>query len=229
MPLPRRSSITASRTSCQRGAVADLDPQPPGQLGVADRPRQLALVEREGHLEDDEPPGLPLEPAVAVGEAALGRGQRALVLLGAVVHADGGDRLGDLLAVGADVLHRRRARRAGDAATAPPCRPAGRRRRRRPGRPTARRPGRSSRPPSRSIPRVRTATTSPGQPSSGATTLEPPPSSSSGRPASSASRTAATSSAASSTSISRSAGPPTASVVRSGQAGRRGRTCTGPR
>ena len=55
MPLPRRSAITASRTSRQRSAVADLDAQPAGQLGVAHRPataRPRRSAKR--HVEDDE-------------------------------------------------------------------------------------------------------------------------------------------------------------------------------
>ena len=70
----------------QRGRLAELDAQPPGQLGVADRSRRRrSRRASKVTVEDDEPPGLPLEPAVAVGEPALGRGQRALGLLGAVV------------------------------------------------------------------------------------------------------------------------------------------------
>ena len=137
MPLPRRSSSTAARTSAS-GAVSPIStPSRAGQLGVADRPRQPAPAsQREGDVEDDEPAGLPLEPAVAVGEAALGRGQRALGLLRAVVDADGGDRLRDLLAVGADVLHRRRAGRPGDARQRLHAGQPVRRRCRRPGRPS---------------------------------------------------------------------------------------------
>ena len=149
MPLPRRSSMHRRRG--RRPAVrvlTDLDAQLSGPARRS-RPAGTARSRRscERDVEDDEPAGLPLEPAVAVGEPALGRRQRALVLLGSVVDPDGGDRLRDLLAVGADVLHRRRAGRARDARQRLDRRPARARRCRRPGRPTARRPGRRARPP----------------------------------------------------------------------------------
>jgi hypothetical protein len=72
-------------------------------------------VQGERDVQDDEPARLALEPAVAVGEPALLRRQRALGLLPAVVHAHRGDRLSDLLAVGPDVLDGRRAGGARDA------------------------------------------------------------------------------------------------------------------
>ncbi len=59
-----------------------------------------------------------LEDAVPVGEAAFGGGPVADLVGLAVPHPHRGDGLGDLLAVGADVLDRRRPRRSGDAAQA---------------------------------------------------------------------------------------------------------------
>ena len=81
MPLPRRSSMTASRTSASGALLAELDAEPPRELGVTDRAGELPRVQRERDVEDDEAGGVALEPAVAVGEAALLRGERALGLL----------------------------------------------------------------------------------------------------------------------------------------------------
>ncbi len=99
----------------RRRARARLDVERAGELGVAHRGTEVAQGELEGDLEDDEATGVPLEPAGAVAEAAVGDGEGAVRRLDAVPAAHGGDRVGDLLAVGADVLHRGGADRAGDA------------------------------------------------------------------------------------------------------------------
>ena len=75
----RAAPSTASRTSRHRGAVAGLDAERAGQLGVADRRRRgrragagrsrSSTTYRSGSL---------LEPAGAVAEAAVGGGERAL-------------------------------------------------------------------------------------------------------------------------------------------------------
>ena len=120
-------------------------------------------------------PGVALEGARAVGEAAAARrgssrtspSRRSSTRTETTV-------VGDLLAVGADVLDRRRADRAGDAREAStPARPP-RRSGRRTG-PTARPPAAAGPTPSRaSTPRVAMRTTAPGKPSSATTTLLPP-------------------------------------------------------
>ena len=71
--------------------------------------------ELEGDVEDDVAAGVGLEPGGAVAEAAVGVGERADAVQPAVPDPDLRDRLGDLLAVRADVLDRGRADRAGDA------------------------------------------------------------------------------------------------------------------
>ena len=114
MPLPRRSARTAARTSASGGPRADLDAQGAGELGIADRRRALRCLQGEAHREHQPASGLALERARAVGEGAVGRGERAHGAVGAVEHAHGADRLGHLLAIGADVLDRRRADRARD-------------------------------------------------------------------------------------------------------------------
>ena len=98
----------------RRHPLADLDAEAAGQLGVADRCAQPGVLEGERHGQHDVPVG-PLEHAVAVAEAALRRAQQDDVVGAAVQGADPADGLGDLLAVGADVLDRGGADAAGDA------------------------------------------------------------------------------------------------------------------
>ncbi len=99
----------------ERCAAADRDVQRAGQLGVAHRPRPVRGGQAVGDAQHDVPGGVALEGARAVGERArLGR-QVPELAVRAVPHPDARDRLGDVLAVGADVLDRRRADRAGDA------------------------------------------------------------------------------------------------------------------
>src|SRR4051794_16181915 len=99
----------------QRRRRAELDVERPGELGVADRGRAVRAREDEGDREDDPAAGRALEDAGAVGEAAGGGVERLDRVALTVEHADGPDRLGDVLAVGADVLDRGRADRARDA------------------------------------------------------------------------------------------------------------------
>ena len=106
MPLAPRRSRTARRTSLGRGSVAGLQAQGAGQLGVAHRLPERPEPQLEGHLEHHPPARLGLEPAPPVAEPAVRTGQRADPPLVTVVGAHPGDGVGDLLAVGADVLDR---------------------------------------------------------------------------------------------------------------------------
>src|SRR3954453_17689742 len=85
------------------------------QLGVADRLRVGLAVERVGDFEDDPAAGRSLEDARPVREAALPGLEILRRVRVAVVDAHPSDGLAHLLAVGADVLYRRRAHRSGDA------------------------------------------------------------------------------------------------------------------
>ena len=116
MPLPRRSSITVSRTSAERRALALRDAERARELGVAERradssPRassncDLEMIQR----------ALALEHARAIREPALRAARTSTSSpVVAIVRAHARDRVGDLLAVRADVLHRRRADEARDA------------------------------------------------------------------------------------------------------------------
>src|SRR5690606_13524766 len=107
----------------------ELDVEGAGQLGVPHRRRGAAERELEPHLEDDVAPGgaprpapaglrvaeRALEHARAVAEPELADDELAGALGEAVVDPDGLEGLGDLLTVGADVLHRGGAGGAGDA------------------------------------------------------------------------------------------------------------------
>ena len=115
MPLPRRSPSTASRTVGERRSLPRRDRERARELGIGQRRRQLAPLEREGDREHDPAAGGALERARAIGEAAGVGGQLLDHVALAVEHAHRHDRLGHLLPVGADVLDRRRADRAGDA------------------------------------------------------------------------------------------------------------------
>jgi hypothetical protein len=87
----------------------------PGQLDVADRARDAAGVQRERHAQDDERARLALEAAGAIGEVALLGRQVDDLAAAAVQRPDRDDGVAHLLAVGADVLDRRRPDRAGNA------------------------------------------------------------------------------------------------------------------
>ncbi len=171
----------------QRGALALLDAERAGQLGVPDRLGQLRQPQREAHGEHDPAAGRGLQDAVPVGEAEVGQ-------------------LDDLAggAVAAPARRRRSARRPGrtrrcsargcrrpgrGCRTAPRRRPARRRRRARRRTPTPRRRRRSAargrRPARRPGRAPRRAAPCPATPSSGSTTLLPPPRTSSGSPAAS--------------------------------------------
>ena len=102
----------------------------PSQIGrpaaLSYRPRQLRIAERrlaprheaEGRREHREAVRMAAEPAVPVAEGALARREGALLQGLPIEHPDRVEHVGDLLAVGADVLDRRgahRARNAGEA------------------------------------------------------------------------------------------------------------------
>ena len=99
----------------QRRALADLDAEGAGELGVARPGRRACPGQLEGHVEHDVAAGVGLEAGVAVAEPAVGVGEGADAAQLAVPDPHGRDGLGDLLAVGADVLDRGGADRAGDA------------------------------------------------------------------------------------------------------------------
>ena len=98
----------------ERRGVPDGDAERAGQLRVADRARGRRAREVERDLQHDPAPRRALEAARAVREPALRGRELDQGARRAVVGADRGDRLGDLLAVGPDVLDRRRADRARD-------------------------------------------------------------------------------------------------------------------
>jgi hypothetical protein len=88
-----------------------------GQLGVADRGGQHLDRQVERHAQHDEPVG-PAEPAGPVAETAPLIRHLADIPGHPVVDPHQGDGLGDLLAVGADVLDRGGAGQPGDAGQA---------------------------------------------------------------------------------------------------------------
>ena len=109
-------------------ALTQLDAERPGQLGVGDPGGQGALPHGEGGVEDHPAPGRPpqapathlgvgeglLETRVPVGQPQLAQGQPDHPVAQTVPGAHAGDELGDLGAVGPDVLHGGGAHRAGD-------------------------------------------------------------------------------------------------------------------
>ena len=112
----------------QRHAGTQLDAEPAGEVGVRDRRGQVGDLELEEHLEHDVAGAGPvhraLESRVAVGELAFGGGERADRGGVAVPDPHPRDRLRDVLSVGADVLHGRRADEPGDAGQRLDARPA---------------------------------------------------------------------------------------------------------
>ena len=96
------------------GAGARLGAQRRGQLAVAQRRAAAVRVEGELDLERDRGIGV-LESACPVTESELVSADPAVHAGGTVEQPDPPDRVCDLRSVGADVLHRGRARRAGDA------------------------------------------------------------------------------------------------------------------
>ena len=130
MPLPRRSAEHRLADVGERRARARLDAEGAGQLGVRDRRAERARAELEGDVEDDVPARVGLEPRGAVAEAAVGGGEGADAARAARSQTRTEAMVcGDLLAVGADVLDRGGADRAGDAGRAPRRRPSRARRR----------------------------------------------------------------------------------------------------
>ena len=187
-PSPCRGAApsTASRTSASGARWPTSTPRVRASSAYRDRGAEAAVGELEGDLEDDVAAGLGLEPAGAVAEAAVGHGEGPLGAVDAVPGAHRRDRVGDLLAVGADVLDRGRADRPRGCRRAPRRRPSPRPPRGRPGRPSARRRrpgparrrrGRRRRSRRRSRPRGwPRGPPCPGKPSSATTRLLPPPS-----------------------------------------------------
>ena len=114
MPLARRSSRTACRTSARGALGSDVDTESRGQLGIADRAGRRCGFEPERHTQHDVLV-VALEPAVPVGEPAVLRSHADDLAGGPLEHAHRGDGLRDLLPVGADVLDRGGADQAGDA------------------------------------------------------------------------------------------------------------------
>src|SRR5690606_6315693 len=94
-------------------AAAGTDAEDTGQFGVPHRLGHPGPPQLEGHRQDDVPP-IALEDAAAVGESTWSRGELAHLVVGAVEDPYGDDAFGHLLAVRADVLDRRRARRSRD-------------------------------------------------------------------------------------------------------------------
>ena len=95
----------------QGGVLAQVPAQVAGEFGIAQRPAAVGARQAHHHL-GHHVAGPALETAVAVDKTALGRGQLAAAVTGTVPDLDGHDRLGHLLAVSPDVLHRRPAGQA---------------------------------------------------------------------------------------------------------------------
>ena len=77
-----------------------------GEFGVADGSRQRPEGQLEGHRKDHVAAGVRLEARCAVGETAIPRGDDLAAPRDAVVRRHAGNGVGDLLAIGADVLDR---------------------------------------------------------------------------------------------------------------------------
>ena len=187
MPLPPTQAEHGLADLHERRALPHGHAEGAGELGVLHGRAEVAQPELEGHVEHDVAAGIGLEPAVAVGEAAVGGREGAPGAVDPVPGADAGDGLGDVLAVGPDVLDRGGPDAPGipDSASMPiqPCSTAWATRSSHPS-PAATvrlRAARRRRSPTR-VPRVATSTTRPSKPASATTRLEPPPSSRSGRP-----------------------------------------------
>ena len=86
MPLPRRRSSTASRTSGSGARSTLVDAEPPGELGVADGLGLARGLEREDHAEHEPAAGVALEDARAVVEQAL-LDLQLVDLAGRAIHA----------------------------------------------------------------------------------------------------------------------------------------------
>ena len=109
-------------------AFAQLDTERTGQLGVGDARGQGALPHGEGGVENHPAPSRPpqaptadlgvgeglLEAGVAIRQPQLAQGQPHHPVAQTVPGAHAGDELGDLGAVGPDVLHRGGTDRTGD-------------------------------------------------------------------------------------------------------------------
>ncbi len=107
----------------QRHPAAEGHAETVGESGIRDGPAQVGELELELDVEDDVAVGA-LEAGVAVGEIAVGIHERAHRLLLPIPGAHLGDRRGDVLSVGADVLDRGGPRPTGYAAEPLDPRPA---------------------------------------------------------------------------------------------------------
>ena len=112
MPLRARNASTASRTRAGSTRAPDSAPSAVGQLAVAQRRATAVGVEDELDLQHDGGVGV-LENACPVTESEFAAADPAVLSGGPVQQPDPSDRVGDLRAVRADVLHRCRACRAG--------------------------------------------------------------------------------------------------------------------
>ncbi len=84
------------------------------------------IIERAGHLAGIKLKsdgyyeiatfGSGIKQTLAVGEVKIGFGENFVVVLNNVVHFDLGERIGDFLTIGADILHRGGTSEAGDFA-----------------------------------------------------------------------------------------------------------------
>ena len=108
----------------QRHPLPQRHPQPGGQIRIAHRRRLPAQRQLEGDVEHDQPATGPLEQGVPIPEGAVSWHEGAHGLPVPVPHPHLRDRLGHLLAVGADILDRRGAGRARDAGECLHSRPA---------------------------------------------------------------------------------------------------------
>ena len=178
MPLRARSASTASRT--RPGSVRSPGSAPSAVAQLAVAQRRAAARPRRGRTRPRarrRRRSSSARCAVAEAQAPRARpsGSSPVPRSSSRTRRD---RVGDLGAVRADVLHRRGARRARDARQALQPAEAVRQRRRRRRRPRPRRPRRAAMLPSTVIPVVASRTTVRSVRSSAITTLEPPASTS---------------------------------------------------
>jgi hypothetical protein len=91
----------------ERGTRADLSAEAARELGVTERRRDPRDPQLKGDVEHHVAPGFGLEPARAVAEPAVGAHEGPLHAVHPIERADPRDDVGDLLPVGAHVLHGR--------------------------------------------------------------------------------------------------------------------------
>ena len=116
IPLARANLATASRVSA---TLACLVPAKCRFKSAYSNVGRAAGSKRIGHAQNDEPSALAgVEDARTIGEAAGLATQFANLIIFEIEDLDRLDRLGNLLPIGADVLHRRAAHAARDPAQA---------------------------------------------------------------------------------------------------------------